>query len=174
MGRKVDISLRTNRILINIKHTGVRMIWSGFGCSFAADIQGFVSGQFCHTLQAQSQAHETFDRLEERGVERGSDRRSSVRGRERVIARQTGTGTAAKTTLGKFLRSASERLRTLPNTWIIFSAEPKLTVTTDHRLRIKSRLANTDTCMLVREFAADRNALSVLNFPPMQFVMCPV
>ena len=36
-----------------------------------------------HYLRAQSQGHHTIDRLEERGVERGSARRSSLIGRER-------------------------------------------------------------------------------------------
>ena len=38
-----------------------------------------------HYLRAQSQGHLTIDRLEERGVERGSARRSSLEGRERAI-----------------------------------------------------------------------------------------
>ena len=38
-----------------------------------------------HYLQAQSQGHHTVDRVEERGVERGSTRRSSLKGREKVI-----------------------------------------------------------------------------------------
>ena len=33
-------------------------------------------------LRAQSQGHHTIDRLEERGVERGSARRSSLKGRQ--------------------------------------------------------------------------------------------
>ncbi len=46
-----------------------------------------------HYLRAQSQGHHTIDRLEERGVERGSARRSSLKGRERVIVNQTNIGT---------------------------------------------------------------------------------
>ena len=42
-----------------------------------------------HCLRAQSQGHHTIDRLEERGVERGSGRRSSLKGRERAIVNQT-------------------------------------------------------------------------------------
>ena len=38
-----------------------------------------------HYLRAQNQGHHTIDRLEERGVERGSARRSSLKGRERAI-----------------------------------------------------------------------------------------
>ena len=42
-----------------------------------------------HYLRAQSQGHHTTDRLEERGMERGSARRSSFKGRERAIVSQT-------------------------------------------------------------------------------------
>jgi len=52
-----------------------------------------------HYLQTQSQDHHTIDRLEERGVERGSARRSSLKGRERAIVNQTKIGL-----LGKLLR----------------------------------------------------------------------
>ena len=38
-----------------------------------------------HYLRAQNQEHHTIDRLEERGVERGSAGRSSFKGRERAI-----------------------------------------------------------------------------------------
>ena len=38
-----------------------------------------------HYLRAQSQGHHTIDRLEERGVERGSARRFSLKAQERVI-----------------------------------------------------------------------------------------
>ena len=46
-----------------------------------------------HYLWAQSQGHYTTDRLEERGVERGSDRQSSLKGRERAIVNQMNIGT---------------------------------------------------------------------------------
>ena len=55
-----------------------------------------------HYLRAQSYGHHTIDRLEKRGVERGSARRSSLKGRERVvIVNQTNIGTVSKATLGK-------------------------------------------------------------------------
>ena len=57
-----------------------------------------------HYLQAQSQGYHTIDRMEERGVERGSARRSSLRGRERAIVNQTNIGTVSNATLGKLLR----------------------------------------------------------------------
>ena len=61
-----------------------------------------------HYLRAQSQGHHTIDRLEERGVERGSARRSSLKGRERAIVSQTNTGTVSKATFGKILRRCGE------------------------------------------------------------------
>ena len=64
-----------------------------------------------HNLRAQRQAHHTIDRLEERGVERGSARRSSLKGRERAIVNQTNIGTVSKATLGKLLRDGVERIR---------------------------------------------------------------
>ena len=56
-----------------------------------------------HYPRAQSQGHHTIDRLEERGVERGSARRSSLKGRERVIVSQTNIGTVSKAKLGQLL-----------------------------------------------------------------------
>ena len=58
-----------------------------------------------HYLRAQSQGHHTVDRLEERGVERGSARRSSLKGRERAFVNQTNIGTVLKSDSGE----ASER-----------------------------------------------------------------
>ena len=63
-----------------------------------------------HYLRAQSQGHLTVDRLEERGVERGSAGRSPMKGRERVIVNQTNTETVSKETLGKLLREGVERI----------------------------------------------------------------
>ena len=63
-----------------------------------------------HYLGAQSQGHHTTDRLEERGVERGSARRSSLKGRERAIVNHTNIGTVSKATLGKLLRDRVERI----------------------------------------------------------------
>ena len=65
---------------------------------------------FRHYLRAQSQGHHTIDRLEERGVGKGSVRRSSLKGRERAIVSQTNIGTVSKATLGKLLRDGVERL----------------------------------------------------------------
>ena len=46
-----------------------------------------------HYLRAQNQGHHTIDRLEQRGVERGSARRSSFKGPEKTIVSQTNIGT---------------------------------------------------------------------------------
>ena len=69
-----------------------------------------------HYLRAQSQGHHTIDRLEVRGVERGSARRSSLKGRERAIVSQTTIGTVSKVSLGKLLRVGVERI------WAFLSA----------------------------------------------------
>jgi len=57
-----------------------------------------------HYLQAQSQKHHSIGRLEERGVEAGSDRRFSLKGRESAIVSQTNKQTISKATLGKLLK----------------------------------------------------------------------
>ena len=61
-------------------------------------------------LRAQSQRQHTIDRLEERGVERGSARWSSLKGREMAIVSQTNIGTGLKGTLGKLPRNGMERI----------------------------------------------------------------
>ena len=68
-----------------------------------------------HYLRAQSQGHHTTDRLEERGVERGSVRRSSLRGRERAIVSQTNIGTISKATLGTLLKDGVEHVWAFPS-----------------------------------------------------------
>ena len=67
-----------------------------------------------HYLRPQSQGHHTVDRIEERGVERGSARRSSLKGRERVIVSQTNIGIVLKATLGKLLRDGVGRIQAFP------------------------------------------------------------
>ena len=64
---------------------------------------------------AQSQGHHTMDHLEERGVERGSARRSSLKGRQRATVSQTHAGTVSKATLRKRLRGGVERIDTVLN-----------------------------------------------------------
>ena len=54
-----------------------------------------------HYLRAQSRGHHTIDRLEERGVERGSTRRCSLKVQERVTVNQTNIGTVLKAKFGK-------------------------------------------------------------------------
>ena len=68
-----------------------------------------------HYLRAQSQVHHTIGRLEERGVERGSARRSSLKGRERAIVNQTNIETVSKATLRKLLRDGVERIWAFPS-----------------------------------------------------------
>ena len=68
-----------------------------------------------HYLRAQSQGHHTTDRLDERGVERESARRSSLKGRERAIVSQTNIGTVLKAMLGKLPRDGVERIWAFPS-----------------------------------------------------------
>ena len=65
-----------------------------------------------HCLQAQNQGHHTTDRLEERGVERRSARRSFLKRGERAIVNQTNTGTVSKATVPvrKLLEDGVERI----------------------------------------------------------------
>ena len=74
----------------------------------------------------------TTDRLEERGVERGSARRSSLKGRERAIINQTNIGTVSKAALEKLLREAhmgfSERIHTILNWTEVFLQMTKLII----------------------------------------------
>ena len=53
-------------------------------------------------LREQSQCHYTIDRLEERGVERGSARRSSLNGQEKAIISPTNIENVSKATVGHF------------------------------------------------------------------------
>ena len=68
-----------------------------------------------HYLRAQSQGHHIIDRLEERGVERGSARRYSLKGRERDMVIQRNIGTVSNATLGKLLRDGVERMWAFPS-----------------------------------------------------------
>ena len=66
-------------------------------------------------LWVQNQGQNTIDRLEERGVERGSARRSSLKGRERPIVNQMNIGTVSRATLGKPPREGVERIWSVPS-----------------------------------------------------------
>ena len=59
-----------------------------------------------HYMRAQSQEHHTIDHLEERGMERGNARQSSLTGQEKAIVNLTNIGTVSKAVLGKLLRDA--------------------------------------------------------------------
>ena len=56
------------------------------------------------TVSVDVKQHFNNDKKEERGVERGSARRSSLKGRARAIVSQTNIGTVSKAKLGKLLR----------------------------------------------------------------------
>ena len=102
-------------------HAGVE---GNDGADTLADKATFTNGlllersevlrSFRHYLGAQSQGHHTIDRLEERGVERGSARRSPSKGRENAKVSQTNIGTVSKAMLGKLLRDGVERIWAFP------------------------------------------------------------
>ena len=69
-------------------------------------------------LLAQNQGHHTIDHLEERGVEIGSGRRSTLRGRDRAIVNQTDIGTVSKGTMEKLLRDGVGCVWAFPTAWI--------------------------------------------------------
>ena len=71
-----------------------------------------------HYQRVQNQGHHTIDRLEERGVERGSARRSSLKGRERATVSQTTIGTVSRATLGTLLIGGVERKLAFPSAYI--------------------------------------------------------
>ena len=83
-------------------------------------------------LRAQSQGHDTVYGLEERGVERGSARWSSFKGREKAIVSKTNIGTVSHATLGKLISERrggahmgfSERINTTLNWTELNQTEP--------------------------------------------------
>ena len=66
-----------------------------------------------HYLRARHE-HHTIARSEERGVNRSSARRSSVKRRVKAIVSKTNLRTASKAMLGKLLRDGMERLWAFP------------------------------------------------------------
>ena len=59
--------------------------------------------------------HHSIDRLKERGVEKGSGRRSTLRGWGRSVFYQTNIGTVSRATLGRLLRDGAERIWGFPS-----------------------------------------------------------
>ena len=57
--------------------------------------------------------YHNIDRLKERGMEKGSGRRSTLRGRERSVFNQTSIGTVSRATYGRLLRDGAESFRAL-------------------------------------------------------------
>ena len=118
----VDIHLRKRMWLYCPGHAGVK---GNDGADTLAGTATLTSGLLLgrskvlrslrHYLRAQSQGQHTTDRLEEKRAERGSIRRSSLKGRVRTIVSQTNMGSVSKATLGKLLRDGVERIRAFPS-----------------------------------------------------------
>ena len=118
----VDIHLRKLLWVYHPGHAGVKGNDQADRLAGKAPItNGLLLGRsealrsFRHYLRAQSQGHHTIDRLEERGVDRGSARRSSLKGRERAVINQTSTRTVSKGMLGRLLRDGMERRWAFPS-----------------------------------------------------------
>ena len=85
----------------------------------AATTRGLCLGRFkvLRNLRdcawVQGQGHHTRGRVEERDVERGNARRSSLKGREGI--NHTNIGTVLKATLGKLLRDTVEPIWVFPS-----------------------------------------------------------
>ena len=106
----VDIHLQKLLWVYCPGHAGVRLVGKATITNSLLLRRSEVLRSLRHYLRVQNQGHHTFDRLEERGVERGSDRRSYLKGRERAIVSQTNIGTVSKATLGTLLIDGVERI----------------------------------------------------------------
>ena len=61
-------------------------------------------------LQTLSHEHHSTDRLQDRGVKRGSGRKAELKGRERGIVNQTSIGTVTRPTLRRLLKDGKMRM----------------------------------------------------------------
>ena len=66
-------------------------------------------------LNTDNPEHHSLDRLKERGVEKGSDRHSTLRGLERSVFNQTNIGAVSRATLGRLLRGVEEGVWAFPS-----------------------------------------------------------
>ena len=104
-------------------HAGVKGNERADTLAGRADIkEGLVLGktevlrQYRHILQANTTPeHHSIGRLQDRGVERGSGRWSTLKGRDRAIINQTNVGTVSLATLGRLLRDGVERIWAFPS-----------------------------------------------------------
>ena len=85
---------------------GRRIGWGGGG----GDSRGLRN-----FLSTDKPEHHSIDRLKERGVEKGSGRHSTLKGRERSVFNQANIGTVSRATLGKLLRDGAERVWAFPS-----------------------------------------------------------
>ena len=75
-----------------------------------------VLRQLRKTLQENDQAqHHSIDRLQERGVRKGSGRWLTLRGRDRTTFNQTNIGTISRPTLKRLLKDGAERIWAFPS-----------------------------------------------------------
>ena len=70
----------------------------------------------------------TLPGLKERGVEKGSGRHSTLRGRERSMFNETNIDTVSRATLGRLLRDGAERVWAFPSATSHLELKLKLAV----------------------------------------------
>ena len=75
--------------------------------------------------------HHSIDRLKERGVEKGSGRYSTLKGRERSVFNQANIGTVSRATLGRLLRDGAERVWAFPSAAMPSRAETETETETE-------------------------------------------
>ena len=66
-------------------------------------------------LNTDKPEHHSIDRLKERGVEKGSDRHSTLQGRERSVFNQANVGTLSREALGRLLRDGAKCVWAFPS-----------------------------------------------------------
>ena len=66
-------------------------------------------------LSTDKPEHHSIDRLKERGVEKGSGRHSTLKGRQRSVFNQANIGTVSRAALGRLLRDGEERVWAFPS-----------------------------------------------------------
>ena len=111
---------------------------------------------YCPVEFASWWGHHTINRLEERGVERGSARRSFLKGRGRAVVNQTNIGIVSKAVLGKLLRWGRVRMGFSEHIYTILNWTEK-----QQQVWICS-LDHASVCHLRWRFSTDTQTISAL------------
>ena len=96
-------------------HTGVSGNERADRLASTADITSGLQLGRAEVLSMDKPEHHSIDRLKERGVEKGSGRHSTLKGRERSVFNQTNIGTVSRAILGRLLRDGAEHVWAFPS-----------------------------------------------------------